>query len=592
MRAFGSSSRNALRNDYSLSLSLSLSIISTKEQLTIKGMKRGINAFSGSADQAAKIAEWREKTKKTGSRVTSLRRKIEQHKVDTQQFIKARAMLDDIESLDNEQQRCEAQLRSLGVYDTEVNAEKDRKRLIEEIHKRLCSVRSLTKTVGDTQTVDNARKMLSDFHQFINNEKNFLVEEEEKFSTGILTSSINRHDNYEESLERIFNGGESVIRQRSCSAEIAGQKELEQVFLDTLNKEREDAMFQLRCIEPFIQSSTDDVLEAADKILKIDQEAKKRTLKVSDSKALCDRMKLLFPSLGLKDIQIGLADAEHKKSYSLACQNVIKHAKSAVEYIAEDHKVVLEGLFKEVKLQREIESTEKELKHKKMVLDSKLNAQRTIFEEKQAAIKKEKELQALREEQEEAVRRNKRLKEMQYRLKLLEDYEKRKKELKEKEEELRAIKQREEEADKLERMPVNAARVQFRQQILEERRKEHNQRVLEIEEMKRQKEEAIQRFFDAIHERIGVEADFNRVLKGTKSSEQTKSYVSFAEASTVDLHGYSDEKIMQDPRVRLYHALLEAGLHKSVYGRQKISEGYHIPQAQQLSQGNPFGSYF
>lgn len=551
-------------------------------------MSRGINAFSSPDDQASMIAQWREKVKETGSRVLNLRTKIKRHKQETEKQVKIRKLVEDLEALEKEQGACERKLLGMQVYSTDDGlAVRDlRSTLLRKLTEiRACQMKTKQ---GAIQLTDVQQKIAS-FKSFIQTRYKSAMEEEDELTSDSLAARDGLKSNIEAELRALFLNAEQKISPQGSSSDMHDNRS---PFLEALKLEEEEVFSQLDGILCSPVTSDPLVYQTAEKILRIDQESRKRSPKIVDTNFLIDRMKLALPGVATEAIKVALAEAEQGQAVTVHCRRLLHHAKAAVEWIVAACLAHVAGSQMEATLQKSIEAEMREQNEKKELLQAKLSVQRRVYSEKNAAHQRHLEEEALVRRREEEAKERQRLKEFQARLRLLEEYEQRKKEFKEKEEELRQIKEQQENEQKIERMAVNGKRVEFRQLVLEERLKDQKEREEELERIREKKEAAIQRFFDSIHEKLGVEGDFNRLLQQTKSSEQTKSYVSFAEAGMVNLHGYSDEKIMSDPRVRLYHALLEAGLHKSIYGRQKVTEGYHIPRAQQLSDGNPFGGYF
>ncbi|CAD2222585.1 hypothetical protein AGDE_08608 [Angomonas deanei] len=222
-------------------------------------------------------------------------------------------------------------------------------------------------------------------------------------------------------------------------------------------------------------------------------------------------------------------------------------------------------------------------------LHQELEAKRAVYDEKVAAeLEKQKEIQA-EAERVEAEMRAKRNEEFQERLERFREYEAAKKVLQEEEERMKKQQEEEEARNRAERMLVNGGRVKYRQQETKERMEERKRQEESLNELKRQKALALERFFASVDEKIGVESDPSRILQGTVSSEQRPAETANTSPS---LHGYTDDQVMKDPRARLFHALLEVGLHQGPYAREVMSRGYRVSPAQQTSDTNPFRGDF
>lgn len=543
-------------------------------------MRKRINAFTTSEEQQEAISQWRERAKASDGRVLQLRKTIQCRKRDNEINNKTRTWLEDMETLDKEQEVVEKQLDMFSCS-SKSSREANSLFLRGVVRQKLQSLQlgSVRGSKGDQGIL---KEHLNDLKGFILEEQHKIKNEEENASH--FADDTNAMEFFQRALEEIdiiFLNAENALEPSDGGKEI---------FVNALHLEKEEALHQIDQIGDVRVTSDSKVLWNANEIIKIDLKAKQKTVKIVDTELLCDRLHGIFPSLTRKELKTAIEEANQLRAKSTAVHNVILHVKHVVDDIVAAHKHIVSAASASRKFKTIVEADEALINNKKEYLHSKLDHQRTIFNEKMSIKQKELQKQALEEEKAEMMRKQQLLEEFKKRLKLLEEYEERKKELKKREDELIQLKQQEEEADKRERMVTNAERVLFRQNVLAERQLEHQRRERELESIRKQKEAAIQRFFDSVEERIGVQADFARLLQATKSSEQSTAYVSFAEMSNgKGMHGYTDEKIMKDPRVRLYHALLAAGLHTSVYGRQKITEGYRVPPALQVSEGNPFG---
>ncbi|CBH13506.1 hypothetical protein, conserved [Trypanosoma brucei gambiense DAL972] len=221
-----------------------------------------------------------------------------------------------------------------------------------------------------------------------------------------------------------------------------------------------------------------------------------------------------------------------------------------------------------------------------------LDELRAVREAKELARRDEEE--ARRKEEEERTQRVMRAREIEFqeRLKQLHLYQEQQKELQEKEIELRRALAEEEAIQKAIRGERNAKRVVERQKEYEEKCRLRKKRQQDLEEIKAARAKTLEAFFNGVRQQLGVEADPERVLQGTVSSKQNEAYVPFAEAARYTVHGYTADEVAKDPRFRLQLALLEAGLHKTAYGREVISRGYRVSAAQRPSDDNPLSNNF
>lgn len=539
-------------------------------------MAAKITVFSGVDDQAEAIAQWRMRTKETGGRVADLRRKIKKHKEDHSNIVKARQTVEEVEALAREQDVYEKQLLNSDTNGTEIHNFPVTVHMRQFIKNKLTDIQHGISALKAKSRVENSlRDKILGLRQFIKEEMSKADADERALENTAVLDDQNV-------MLKIFSAAEEEL----CSSDNTTARP----FLDALTIEKDEALLQLNAVS-VNTTSPQAVLDAAQLILKMNQDHRRRSARVASS-TTAEKMRIKFPQLSSSEINVAIAEAEKLNAKEVAFRKIVLHIKHVVDAIVFAHSSAIEGEAKKAELKKMIDADEEHLSRKKDYLHGKLQVQRDVFLEKEEQKRLEAEQLEREEEKKRLVFQKRSLKEFSERLRLLEEYEHNKAELQKKEEELRNLKEAEEQLMRNDRMKVNSKRVQFRHQLTEERRKECERREQELEIIRSRKAAAIQRFFDSVEEKLGVEMSSERVLKATKSSEQSTKYISFAEAGCIDIHGFTDEKIMRDPRVRLYHALLDAGLHKSSYGRACIIKGYHIPASQQTSDGNPFGSLF
>ncbi|XP_072903460.1 coiled-coil domain-containing protein 148-like [Hemitrygon akajei] len=121
-------------------------------------------------------------------------------------------------------------------------------------------------------------------------------------------------------------------------------------------------------------------------------------------------------------------------------------------------------------------------------------------------------------------------------------------------------------------------RVKYRQELLQTRLQEKKAIILK----KMQEEEEHQKYLDAYWQKFAVtaEADPVRTMSNTEASKARFGFVAQEEAlpqkPLYHLCTYTDKQIVSDPRIRIEHALREAGLHNTFYAREVLSS---IPPA-------------
>ncbi|XP_062906203.1 coiled-coil domain-containing protein 148-like [Mobula hypostoma] len=121
-------------------------------------------------------------------------------------------------------------------------------------------------------------------------------------------------------------------------------------------------------------------------------------------------------------------------------------------------------------------------------------------------------------------------------------------------------------------------RVKYRQELLQTRLQEKKAVILK----KMQEEEEHQKYLDAYWQKFAViaEADPVRMMSNTEASKARFGFIAQEEVlpqkPLYHLSTYTDKQIVSDPRIRIEHALREAGLHNTVYAREVLSS---IPPA-------------
>ncbi|XP_041433446.1 coiled-coil domain-containing protein 148 isoform X2 [Xenopus laevis] len=117
-------------------------------------------------------------------------------------------------------------------------------------------------------------------------------------------------------------------------------------------------------------------------------------------------------------------------------------------------------------------------------------------------------------------------------------------------------------------------RVLYRQQLLEKR-------LLEKKEwawLEEQEEEERQRRLEALRQQVAVIAEFDpvRMMSDTKASK-ARLGIGIEEEFLLQrplfqLHTYSEQQIISDPRIRIEMALREAGLHQTMYAKEILPQ--------------------
>uniref|UniRef100_A0A1A8R1D6 Coiled-coil domain containing 148 n=2 Tax=Nothobranchius TaxID=28779 RepID=A0A1A8R1D6_9TELE len=113
-------------------------------------------------------------------------------------------------------------------------------------------------------------------------------------------------------------------------------------------------------------------------------------------------------------------------------------------------------------------------------------------------------------------------------------------------------------------------RVQFRADVLQQRRKEREE--LELERQREEQDK--QNRLEALRKQVEVvaEADLERMMGDTEAWKSRHLNENELQKPLYSLSTYTDTQILSDPRVRLEQALREAGLQQSQYSKAVLSE--------------------
>lgn len=538
-------------------------------------MNKLTSSFSSPEEQKVVIAQWRDKTKLSDKRVEGLNNRVQLLVEEREKSLLSRKWIDDLEALNREQKACEVRLASSKIsFDGAFEYEDTR----ESIRRLLSQLKHELKKSSQNILSLEAKNVIVKFHHFLSSQM-VLAETEEEISKG--------------SSSRIFNpltGLQSVdaIFSHAYAEIIKGNTPLSEPFFKALALEKEETMVQLQNLNEATVSSDPKILLAAQALIERVCGSTKRDYMLKHKHFLENLLRKQFPNESSKLVKLAVEEAFNQLSTSAIIRTILHHLKEVVDNLVTSHNLLVASQEKAVELESITCSDKLSAEEKKRILHEKLEQQRRIYDQQQREKNKKLQLEKAKHERKDALERKRQLEEFHSRLRLLEEYANKKKEYQEKEKELQLIRNQREDEERLKRMKENGKRVLFRQQLLFERQKECERHEIELAEIKKKKEMAIQRFFESMEKKIGIEPGFSRILQSTQSSEHTQGYTPLNEATSVNIWGYTDEQIMKDPRVRLYHALLGAGLHKSAYGREKVVEGYRLPPAMRTSDGNPF----
>lgn len=534
-----------------------------------------VNAFSSQQDQEAVLSEWRNKAIESEGHFCTLWARAQSEKEKTKARNRKAKWIQDLNALHKDEEKC---LKSLTSLSKDIND-------FAEVHKSLSQYLLQELKEIDFLAAKNSKANVTVLKNKIEKFQKFLEDANKEVEADLAGSfEISIFFHVQDGILAAFLKAKEAIEKHFAPNNT-------EHFLKALSLEKEEVFSQLQDLK-FSFTSNPHVLLSAQCLIEINNDSRKHTFESYSTKVLTDRLHNIFPDLSFKELSYAIEEALLLKRQTTRLKNLLRYVKNVTDDIVTSHDVVIHGKAWSTELQKLIHLEEDRIIEARNSLNSKLEIQRKIFCEKKARLELEKKAAEEELARQKAVQSQQRMKEFFSRLKLLEEYEKRKNEAKEKEKEIELIREKEELEKKQHRIAENSKRVAYRHQRLLERKREHEEAVQELEIIRKRKENAILRFLHSVQEKIGVETSFERVLQSTKSSEKSEVYVTSAQIREGNMFGYSDEKIMRDPRVRLYHALLGAGLHKTEYGREKITEGYRVPSSMQVSEGNPFAGSF
>ncbi|KAG8344033.1 hypothetical protein TRVL_05139 [Trypanosoma vivax] len=305
-----------------------------------------------------------------------------------------------------------------------------------------------------------------------------------------------------------------------------------------------------------------------------------------------DRVQQSMPGVSLESVRAAVDEVVRQKQERLLVRSLtLQYKRRSSELLRSFEKAlvadeeiakVVNCMCEEARLREERRKEKhEELEQLRAIREAKNLAQQEA-DEARAKVERERQQKILRIREAE----------FQERLRQLQLYQEQQKELQEKENAIKQALAEEEAMKKALQSEQNAKRVAERQKEYQEKCRLRKERQHELEKLKTAREKTLEAFFKGIEQRLGVACDPERVMRGTASSMQSEAFVPFAEAARYVLHGYSEDDVQRDPRFRLQLALLEAGLHKTAYGREVITQGYRVAAAQQPSGDNPFSLNF
>ncbi|KAG5484259.1 hypothetical protein CUR178_07415 [Leishmania enriettii] len=559
------------------------------------------SAFSDADAQSAVLEEWKRRSAKSKEAARSLRQKVQRLKSDAAACRRACQWMKERDALDREQETCEAALeamqRSLGEELSD--AESERRRLELSALKAFLS-QQLTEVgaVWRASAAKQSQNMCSGAAAAdqISRIRDWIAAELTKCEASMMelaTPSAGLEPQANAVAEC-----RSAVRQAQQRFEALCEsyhpaQQLRDTFEAALRSAKEETLTRIRDASVLAAAATPpDILRTVGLIVKMGQYARKFEISAATLNALTERVLLVYPAMPVADVRTAIEEAmalRKARALSQAATSDFQRANASLLSSCESAFIVAQQMAKQRQEKTEAARQRVAARNRRHAhLTQERAAYEAVLRQRQSF---EEQMQAEAAAKEKALLA-KRAIEFQERLRLFEAYEVQQSALRQKERELAELKAQALEEEKAARMRRNEERVEYRRQREEQRQNEQKKREQELAALQAKKQEALQRFFAAVDKEVGVEADPQRLLKATSSSAQTEQYTTLAQATKSPITGFSDEQIMKDPRVRLYHALLAAGLHTTPYGREVATRGYHVSPAQKASEGNPLRGEF
>ncbi|EPY20466.1 coiled-coil domain containing 148 [Strigomonas culicis] len=542
------------------------------------------NAFSTVEDQIEALRKWKEVSEERGRKGVAIASKITSQKKNSENIKKKRAWLLEREKLYLEEEELQdlydMALRNVSIWRDVIHETSPSEGTLDfKLHfrDRLHHLSSQVHSCSAADRQDEIRKEMNELKREVVQQREREVENLKQLeSEEVECLKKDRVD-----VELLFTQCEERFNRLrdSCLAD----SNLVSIFGVALDNEKRLALQKLVDCRAPPYTLPENVLSCAALALKMTSKMKGHQR--STNADLAGRVKASFPQLTMAQAQLAIDEAAALRTEHILIKSIAIDYRRSTQSMLSAFEDALQTAENMKSLQRALAEDALEQKDRQEKMHQALEEQRELYRMKVQLEQQERDKQAVKEGKRQEALKEKRLQEFQERLEKLQMYEEKQKMMKQKEEELRQVKEREDELQKLLRMEKNVKRVQFRKDEYAARQQERTQREEELAEMEKQKQDALKRFFASVEESIGVEADPQRILQGTASSEQKPTDT---EISAMTVYGYTDDQVMKDPRVRLFHALLEAGLHKGPYAREVMSRGYHVPPAQQMSEMNPF----
>lgn len=561
--------------------------------------KASSNAYSDAGTQASILQEWKEKNEGHRKTANALSSKVNQLKKNAADSKKRIQWLQERDALNREQAKATEALEHAEQGITCLwadNLRAETEEAMETLALKQSLASQLTLLLGSLRKrkTEEERTDPATFHCQGKELKSWIASHLEKAerlasslqqdsSDGLLESTLD--------IRGVFERSESKMRELCRIYNPSPQ--LKDIFQVALEEEQSGTWRRVQSPAVNVAKTTSpDVLRGVGLILKMGIHARQFNLEASQTKATAERVAAAFPHLTPSEVHVAILEASSLRYEQSFARTAVADYRRSVEAILSSCEIAF-ATAREAEEQRC--AREEAARHRvvdQMRRHAALATKRASYDALQKKKREAEEEEKRAAAERAAVLEAKRSAEFQERLQQLKVYEEHRAALEEQEAALKVLQAKVAEEEKEARAKYNEGRVEFRQLQYEEHCRELKQREAAVEVRRQKKQKALERFFRSVEQQIGVEVDPARLLKATSSSAQTEAYESFAQLGCHNLKGFSDEQIMRDPRVKLYHALLAAGLHTTPYGREVVTRGYRVPPAQKGSEDNPLRGAF
>ena len=341
-------------------------------------------------------------------------------------------------------------------------------------------------------------------------------------------------------------------------------------------------------VEPLGLTVTSDDLTKIAALTREYDPSRHKHLLGKTSELLHERICFELPHLSQEVARRAVRSLTQQSARKRQQRQLIAAARKVVDHLLGCHKQALIAEANVIAAENQRVLAEKAEQERKATAAARIGELRTQYNDKiseQNAAKLEAEEHAQRIEE---SKRAKLQEEYDERLRKLSEHLAAKQELEQRDAQLAEELKRQELAELLARQQHNQARVEARMAECQRKTDELRLSKLMLDEERQKKEETLQAFYNSIVEKIGVDRDPSRLLQPTVASAQEGGYVPAREAALPRaVHGFTVERLMQDPRFKLHQALVAAGLHKTAYARSVVNAKHHVAPAHVVSVDNP-----